>query len=196
MYRFIYFIFQFFGFCFSISSELQKIPIFEIKNLSDTSPTLLYIYFERPDYKCPYCDIYSDYISKLNFPGTKRLNYFDNPFLASKFLVFRFPALIIYFKENCYFIEIKSYEELERIISNSEWLNYNPVNSFINPNSLFSLIFSYSMWLFFLIFKKIIFFIDLIPTVVFSIFFGILGGYVAYTTIKIFKEDEVAVKED
>ncbi len=118
-----------------------KISEFKSTDFKDKSTFLVFLTFEKSNFKCPSCEYFRKSLDNVNIP-VKNLNFNDNIRLGSRFMRVTFPSFIIRSNLKSYVLEPKSIEEMLDIINSGKWKTFDPVKSYIDVNSLLVKIFS------------------------------------------------------
>ncbi|EPR79610.1 hypothetical protein SLOPH_712, partial [Spraguea lophii 42_110] len=94
---------------------LNNIPILTTKNIYTTDTYLIYIYYEKEDFICPWCKFLNKRLEEYTFP-IKKLNFVNNPILGTRFLNYMFPQLILKAENSFYSFKIHEYNKLHNIM--------------------------------------------------------------------------------
>ncbi|EJW01782.1 hypothetical protein EDEG_00373 [Edhazardia aedis USNM 41457] len=170
------------------------------EDLNENKELLIFIYYENSKFTCPYCEFYSYVVSLLyekykdkNF--IRKINFFENPRLGSRFLLMSFPYLVFYKHGRVHLLHNeKMLGDIENFDLNLMYPCKNCRNWKYNPNSTIIKIYSVSSGVFFgglYTFYKIF---DLIPVWVWSLFICLVIAFAIKIVFHaIFKKK---VKED
>lgn len=182
-------ILAFLGMCNAVVEKLKA------NDLLTLSTYLVYLYYEKPGFKCPACELYLPVLDKLNLP-VKTHNFSDDVKLGSKFLQYKFPSFI-FRKNGCSFIlNPKTPEDLVDIINNRKTSQMQPVRPFLDVNSTFIRIFSSINPFIFKVIDIAYFLMDYTPRYVVSAFFIFVIVYLIYSIVEIIMDNEQKPKED
>ncbi|KAG0442667.1 hypothetical protein DMUE_0101 [Dictyocoela muelleri] len=117
------------------------------EDLFSKNEFLIYVYYEREDFKCPLCKTVQKYLEKINYP-IKTINFYENPRLGSCFMTVFFP--VIYLKGNDVFFKLNTVdiEDIERIVKEFDLRYLHKLNYFKDPRSFLVYVSSYFFHIF------------------------------------------------
>ncbi|KAM0688251.1 hypothetical protein COBT_000499, partial [Conglomerata obtusa] len=94
----------------------------EYSDLTSNDTLLIFIYYERPGVTCPMCKIIHNQFLEIENITKRKINFYNNPRLASRFLTIFFPALIILDHGRAHHLDIfLEKEQLSSLIEKREW---------------------------------------------------------------------------
>ncbi|KAM0677374.1 hypothetical protein BDAP_002057 [Binucleata daphniae] len=160
----------FFIFSYLFASELTYLDIKSSETL------LIFIYYERPGLSCPLCNILSEHFDKITNIEKRKINFYDNPFLASKFLTIFFPALFVLDHKRAHYLDYLILDDVQKIINEKSWSHKECNKWRNNPNSVFVLFYSYLTFLTFCFMKTCFKYGTKIPTWIISIMLGVMAA--------------------
>lgn len=203
--------FLFINLILSIMETLKKNDLFLHKNkdvnsiknndkeLSYDEPFLIFLYYERNDYNCPLCVLFKNYLIE-NLKSVKikirKLNFIDDVELGSRFLIYKFPAFIVRYKNKSYVLEHNSPEELFSSINTNSWMKIEPVRSIIDVNSLFVIIFSKANIFFFYILNYYYIIVNYVPDSVIKIIVMGVILFLLYSIFDVLNTPDVKIKKE
>lgn len=180
-----------FGIC------LGAIEVLKAEDLRDPSQFLVFLYYERPGFRCPACTYFSDCLDDIAIP-VKKLNFVDDIGLGSRFMQYKFPAIILRDDLRSFFIDTdnKTSDEVVEIVNNLSFEEMRPVKPYLEVDAFLVNVFAaINPWIF-----KVMFFLyyimDFLPSYVVSAFFIIVIAYLIYSIAEILMEPDVKPKSE
>lgn len=143
----------------------------ETKDLYNTENFLIYIYYERLDFKCPLCNKVFENIKNINFK-IKKLNFYENPYLGSKFMSILFPTLLLKINTKIYYIDKIHFFNIEDLCINFKKYNLKPLKWYNDPRSYLGSFNSYLFYYFYIVLQKSVNVVKSLPLWLFSFLFG------------------------
>lgn len=192
--------FLFFLFATLVLADVRSLTRQDIRSINKTEngvpmPVLIFIYYERQNFKCRSCDEFKEELHKLSIP-VRTLNFAEDVVLGSRFLEYSFPCFIVRSDGRSYVINPQSVEELVNMIENQKWKDVKPVRKIIDADSMFAIVFSYVNRV---IYTGVMFFrkmMNYVPEYVVNIFILGVIAFLIYSIVDVLKREDVKVKMD
>ncbi|AFN82921.1 hypothetical protein EROM_041570 [Encephalitozoon romaleae SJ-2008] len=170
-----------------MSDAFSLLPVFTKEDVPLDSTFLVYIYYSRPNVHCPACESFNRNISKLQkYIPVKKINFFEDPKVASCFYSFIFPSFVIRDKGRSYHLDVDDFEELEEIVRNKRWTQFKPVRRWMDLDSYFINLYSTANCAFFKVMQKSYVVLDVIPGWIINLGFSAIIAYMVYSICTIF----------
>lgn len=170
-----------------LSGSFLSLPTLGKEDLTNKGTELVYIYYSRPDIRCPACEEFNLKIPKLqNHIPIRRINFFEDPKLASRFYTLLFPSFVIRSSGRSYFLPVNSFEELEDVIVNEKWRSYKPTRWYLEVDSYLTEIYAMTNFLFFKGMQKSYVVIDMVPSWVVTLLFSTIIVYMVHSIYIVF----------
>lgn len=155
-------------------------------DLSSTQPLLIFIYYERPGLVCPLCSIVYDHLLQISNIEKRKINFYDDPFLASKFLTVFFPSLIILDHQKTHHLDVfMEIEQLQELIDKKTWSHENCNSWRNNPSGKLALPYSYMTYGTFYLMKICYKVASKVPGYVVSITLGLMAACLVIIVIQL-----------
>ncbi|KAG0417570.1 hypothetical protein EQH57_0942 [Dictyocoela roeselum] len=153
------------------TSILGMIEPLKKEDLFSRNEFLIFLYYEREDFRCPLCQVVGKYLEKIQYP-IKTINYYENPLLGSRFMTFLFPSIYLKRGHSFYKLRTKNIEDIERIAVSFDMACLRKIHPWGDPRSKVVVISSYLFHIFcyFLRFSEYV--AKVMPIWLFSFIFG------------------------
>lgn len=162
--------------------ELKKEDLIDDRNKT----YLVFIYYEKDDFKCPLCDEFKENINLLKMP-IKTLNFANNVELGSLFLQHSFPAFIIRHFGRSYVIEPENPNSLIEILEKESWKEIKPVREIVDVNSFFAYAFSKANVVIFFWINILYFIMNYVPDYIVTLFIVTIIGFLIYSIVDVLR---------
>ncbi|KAG5859971.1 hypothetical protein KMI_04g07820 [Encephalitozoon hellem] len=170
-----------------MSDAFSLLPVFTKEDMALKDTFLVYLYYSRPNVYCPACETFNRNISALQkYIPVKKINFFEDPEVASCFYSFLFPSFIVRDKGRSYHLHVDSFEELEELIKHGKWTQFEPVRRWMDLDSYFIKVYSTANYVFFKAMQKSYVILDAIPVWVINFVFSAIIAYMIYSICAIF----------
>lgn len=160
-----------------------RIENLTLEDLKSEDRILIYVYYERPNYKCPTCFMYEDELKKVINISIKKINFYENTQLAARLCNVFFPAFIIYDHKRLHHIELMSGLEIMEVFSKNAYSHTNCAKWYNNPSNVVLIIHSYAIHIFLSTLGNFYIVLDKVPSFVTSIVIGFLIASIIYIFI-------------
>lgn len=175
------------------ANATANITVLQEIDLSTNATFLVFLTYEKPNFKCPACAYFQEKLNELNIE-VKTLNLFENIQLGTRFLKYAFPSFIIRSNGKSYVLEPENTEQLQNIVNSENWKNINPVRNVLDVNSIFVKTFSRINPMFFAIIKWLNVLIDIMGDKFVFLLLIMVAVYLVYSVIEIFYEPDRKIK--
>lgn len=149
---------------------------------------LVYIYYARPNLVCSACERFNESMLDLQqHMPVLRINFFEDPRLASRFYTLLFPSFVVRHMGRSYHLPVDSFRELEAVVREERWKSYQPTRWYAETDSYITEIYAFTNFLFFRFMQKSYFVVDRIPGWAVTLFFSLVIVYMAHSVYTIFR---------
>ncbi|ADM11442.1 uncharacterized protein Eint_041550 [Encephalitozoon intestinalis ATCC 50506] len=170
-----------------ISDAFSQLPVLRKEDISLDDAFLVYIYYSRPNVHCPACESFNQSISDLQkYIPVKKINFFEDPKIASRFYTFLFPSFVVRDKGRSYHLDVDSFEELEEIIRDRKWTQFKPIRLWMDVDSYFINMYSLANCIFFKAMQRLYVVFDTVPEWAINFGFSAIIGYMVYSICLVF----------
>ncbi|CAD25343.1 hypothetical protein [Encephalitozoon cuniculi GB-M1] len=170
-----------------VSDAFSLLPVLSKEDMEGSGTFLVYIYYSRPNLHCAACESFNRNISMVQkYIPVKKINFFEDPRVASRFYTFLFPSFVVRDGGRSYHLPVDSFEQLEEIIRNRRWAMFKPMARWMDVNSHFASAYSIANCIFFRAMQKSYVVFDAIPAWVVNFGFSAIIAYMLYSICTIF----------
>lgn len=170
-----------------LSDALSLVPAFTTEDIAGGETSLVYIYYSRPNLRCPACESFNQSISALqSHIPVKKINFFEQPRLASRFYTFLFPSFVVRDGGRSYHLPVDTFERLEEIIKRREWGMFKPRRAWMDVDSRLMGVYSIANDAFFRVMQRSYVIFDPVPGWAINLGFSAIIVYVVYSICTVF----------
>lgn len=170
-----------------VCNAFLSLPVLKRADLLERRTELIYIYYTRPNLSCSACEDFNQNICTLQrYVPVRRVNFFEDPMLGSRFYTFLFPSFVMRHEGRSYLLPVDSFEELEDVVRDEKWRGYRPARRYLEVDSYLTEIYAVSNFLFFTCMQKSYVVVDMVPSWVVTLVFSSVIIYMAHSIYTIF----------